>query len=90
MSVEDFLWKCPYKKYLGIECYGCGAQTAFLELLKGNFAEAFEIYPAIYSIILLAVIWLIYFITKKKKYQKMILPLIFLNIVIIVLQYYLH
>lgn len=88
--MDDFLWKCPYKKYFGIECLGCGAQTALLELLKGNFGKAFQIYPAIYTLILLAIVGLIYFLTKKKKYQKLILPLIFLNVLIIVVQYCLH
>ena len=90
MSIDDFLWKCPYKKYLGIECFGCGAQTALLELLKGHFGKAFQIYPAIYTLILLAIVGLIYFLTKKKKYQKLILPLVFLNVLITVVQYFLH
>lgn len=90
MSIDDFLWKCPYKNYLGIECFGCGAQTALLELLKGNFSKAFQIYPAIYTLIVLSIVGLIYFLTKKKKYQKLILPLIFLNVLIIVVQYFLH
>lgn len=88
MAIEDFLWQCPYKKYLGIECLGCGAQTALLHLLQGNFSEAWQIYPAIYPLIFLAFTFVLYLITKRKFFQKMLLPLVVLNVVFIIVQYY--
>ncbi|MBI3503082.1 MAG: DUF2752 domain-containing protein [Bacteroidetes bacterium] len=36
---------CFYKSVFGIECPGCGAQRAFIFLLKGNFSESFSTYP---------------------------------------------
>lgn len=50
---------CLNKKYLGMECLGCGLQRSAAFLLRGEFAEAFRIYPAIYplTLLLLALAW---------------------------------
>lgn len=38
---------CPYKAMIGFDCPGCGMQRSFIELLKGNFIESFQLYPAL-------------------------------------------
>lgn len=38
---------CPYKAMSGIDCPGCGMQRSFIELLKGNLIESFQLYPAL-------------------------------------------
>ncbi|OED43525.1 hypothetical protein AB832_02535 [Flavobacteriaceae bacterium (ex Bugula neritina AB1)] len=45
---------CLNKKFFGIECVGCGLQRSVLLLLKGDFIGAFQIYPAIYPLLLLS------------------------------------
>lgn len=35
----------------GIDCPGCGIQRSAMLLLEGNFAGAFKMYPAIYTLI---------------------------------------
>ncbi|MBS1917018.1 MAG: DUF2752 domain-containing protein [Bacteroidetes bacterium] len=37
---------CPSKKYLHIECPGCGFQRSAIALLKGDFYSSFILYPA--------------------------------------------
>lgn len=37
---------CPSKKLLHIDCPGCGLQRSFVALLKGEFVQSFQIYPA--------------------------------------------
>jgi len=49
--LEDHLLSCQWKDTLGVECLGCGLQRSFIHLLKGEFADAFFIYPAIYTLI---------------------------------------
>jgi hypothetical protein len=49
--LEGNMMPCMYKKYIGIDCPGCGMQRAFIELLKGNFAESFKIYPALLPVL---------------------------------------
>ncbi len=51
--MEDLLLPCLNKEIFGIDCYGCGGQRAFLMVLKGDFYAAFNLFPAIYPILLL-------------------------------------
>ncbi len=53
LSIEDFMLPCLNKKLFGVECMGCGMQRSVLLIFKGEFTEAFFMYPAIYSLILL-------------------------------------
>ena len=53
--LEKHMMPCMYKKYLGIECPGCGFQRAFILLLKGEFAESFAMYPPLIPILLLLI-----------------------------------
>jgi len=38
--LESHQLPCYYKKLLGIKCLGCGMQTAFILLLKGELIES--------------------------------------------------
>ncbi|WP_262493901.1 DUF2752 domain-containing protein [Flavimarina sp. Hel_I_48] len=44
---------CITKHYLGFDCMGCGLQRSALLLCKGQFMEAFTMYPGIYPLIFL-------------------------------------
>jgi Protein of unknown function (DUF2752) len=44
--LETHMLSCPSKKYLHIECPGCGLQRSIIALLKGDFSESFQLYPA--------------------------------------------
>ncbi len=46
---------CLNKKLFGVDCPGCGFQRSLHLLLQGEFAAAFQMYPAIYPMILLLV-----------------------------------
>lgn len=48
--IEKNLLSCPWKQ-LGLECTGCGLQRAVVHLLRGEFAEAYYMYPAVYTLI---------------------------------------
>lgn len=49
--LEQHQAACSWKHYFGIECPGCGMQTAFIELLKGNLAESLRVFPALLPMI---------------------------------------
>ena len=49
--VEDNMIPCLSKTLLGMDCPGCGLQRAIVLLLRGEFWEAFLMYPAIYALI---------------------------------------
>ncbi|WP_428744898.1 DUF2752 domain-containing protein [Tenacibaculum sp.] len=78
---------CLNKKLFGIDCLGCGIQRALSLVFQGEFIAAFKMYPAIYTLLLLAIIVGINFFYKIKYAQKIISILAILNIAIIVISY---
>lgn len=86
-SPEDYMLPCLNKTLFGVECLGCGIQRATLLVFQGEFLAAFKIYPAIYTLFILA-LFLIFNLFKKFKYDtKLRMGLIILNVVIIVVNY---
>ena len=53
ISLEDYMLPCLNKQLLGIDCPGCGLQRSVDLLFHGEFFAAFQMYPAIYPILLL-------------------------------------
>ncbi|GAB5563985.1 MAG: DUF2752 domain-containing protein [Winogradskyella sp.] len=86
-KVEDYMLPCLNKKFFGIECMGCGIQRSISLILRGEFIEAFYMYPAIYTLIsLIGFVVLNYF--KNFKYAtNIIIVLSILNVIIIVGNY---
>lgn len=65
--LENNLLACPYKKYFGMDCFGCGMQRSFIALLKGEFALSFYLYPALVPMILMFLFLIIHLIFKFEK-----------------------
>ena len=78
---------CLNKKFFGIDCLGCGIQRALSLLISGDFIAAFKMYPAIYTLLLLAVVVTLNFFYKVKYAQKIISILAIINVFIIVISY---
>jgi len=53
MGLQDYMLPCMNKKLFGVECPGCGMQRSAALLFKGEFAEAFFMYPGIYPLLFL-------------------------------------
>ena len=51
--LEQHQAACSWKSHFGVECPGCGMQSAFIELLKGHLAESVRIYPALIPMLIL-------------------------------------
>ncbi|MFV0564490.1 MAG: DUF2752 domain-containing protein [Flavobacteriaceae bacterium] len=83
-NLEDYMLPCVTKKYLGIECMGCGLQRSLLFFLKGDFIGAFHMYPAIYTLLPLVFIIFLNLFYKIKHYNKIINLLAILSVVIII------
>lgn len=85
---EDYMIPCVNKKIFGVECLGCGMQRSFVHVFTGEFAAAFKVYPAIYTILLLlAVIFVNFFVKFKFDFQIKI-GLIVLNAIVMVVSYF--
>lgn len=78
---------CFWKQLLNMDCLGCGMQRAFVLLCKGQFTDAFKMYPAIYSTILLFIILAIHLKYKLKQGHNLLLGLFILNIIITITNY---
>lgn len=85
--MEEYMLPCLNKKYLGFDCMGCGIQRSIALLFKGEFTEAFFMYPGIYPLIALLGILLINQFTSLKYANKAINILAILTIATIVISY---
>lgn len=88
MTTDDFMLPCMNKSIFGFDCLGCGTQRALLLILKGEFVEAFYMFPAIYTTILFIFILAFNFIDKSRNYHKIIIGLALTNAVIMVVSYF--
>lgn len=85
--MDEYMLPCLNKKYLGFECMGCGIQRSIALLLRGEFTEAFLMYPAIYPLIaLLGILVLNQFISFKYA-NKSIIFLAILTVATIIISY---
>lgn len=87
LQLEDYMLPCLNKKFFGVDCLGCGIQRALNLLIHGEFVAAFKMYPAIYTLLLLAIIVIVNFFYKVKYAQNIISILAVINILIIVISY---
>ena len=82
---EEYMLPCLNKKLFGIECMGCGLQRSISLIFQGKFIDAFYMYPAIYTLILMFFFIFLNIFNKNIKYAyKIIVTLAILNTVIIV------
>ncbi|MDO5971835.1 DUF2752 domain-containing protein [Flavivirga aquimarina] len=86
-TVDDYMLPCLNKKLLGIECMGCGLQRSIVLIFKGQFADAFYMYPAVYSLIILFVCIGINIFFKFKHSNRIIGALAIITIAIIIISY---
>jgi len=84
---EDFMLPCLNKKFFGIECPGCGAQRSFSLLFQGEFVEAFQMYPAIFTIIPLLGFLLADSFFKIRYANRIIIALMILSVILILGNY---
>lgn len=85
--LENHLFACQWKAYFHFECLGCGTQRSFIYLLKGEFLEAFNMYPAIYTLILLFSYSLLHIKFNFIRGVRIILSLFVINVIIILSNY---
>ena len=87
VDIEKYMIPCVNKKLFGVECLGCGTQRAFFMILEGNFNQAFQLYPAIYTTILFFAFLAMHFIDKSRNYHKIIITLAITNAIIMIVSY---
>jgi hypothetical protein len=81
---EDYMLPCLNKKFLGLECMGCGMQRSLSLIFQGEFIAALYMYPAIYTLILLISFALLNSFKNYKFATKIIIILAVINVILIV------
>ncbi|WP_308645064.1 DUF2752 domain-containing protein [Patiriisocius marinistellae] len=79
---------CLNKKLFGLECFGCGFQRATALLFRGEFIDAFKMYPAIYTLLLFGLFVFASMIWNIKYAYKIKIAFAILNGVIILVSYF--
>lgn len=87
MDINDYMIPCMNKSLFGVECLGCGMQRAVVLILKGEFKEAFYMFPAVYTTIILLVSIGLHFIDKTRNYHAIMRWMAIVNTFIMVISY---
>ncbi|NND78780.1 MAG: DUF2752 domain-containing protein [Maribacter sp.] len=87
LLMEDFMLPCLNKKFFGIECPGCGAQRSLSLLFQGEIAEAFQMFPATFTIIPLLGFLLVDNFFNIKYANKIIITLMVSSVMLILGNY---
>ena len=82
--MEEYMLPCFNKKLFGVDCMGCGLQRALALIFEGEFGAAFNMYPAIYSLIPLFLFIGINIFFKFKHSNKIIGSLAIITVVTII------
>ena len=86
-SVEQYMLPCLNKQLLGIECLGCGLQRSVVLLFKGEFIQAFFMYPAIYPILSFIIFLVLNTFLTFRRAEKIRFALISIIIATILISY---
>ena len=86
-GLDDFMLPCLNKTLFGIDCLGCGIQRSISLIFQGQFVAAYKMYPAIFTLFILAVFLIFNLFIKFKHDYKIKMGLIILNVIIVVISY---
>lgn len=87
LHAEEYMLPCFSKKIFGLDCPGCGIQRSVALILQGEFVAAFKMYPAIYTLILLFCFLILNNFYSVKFYNKIIITLTTITVVLILTNY---
>ena len=86
--MEQYMIPCPFKVLFGFDCLGCGTQRALYLILNGNFSEAFSLYPPIYSLIPLLIVFILKYFVVKQKLDDVFKLLLYVNSIVLPTSYF--
>lgn len=86
-GLDDFMLPCLNKTLFGVDCLGCGIQRSISLIFQGQFVAAYKMYPAIFTLFILAIFLIFNLFIKFKHDYKIKMGLIILNVIIVVISY---
>lgn len=87
LALENYMLPCFSKQLFGMDCPGCGLQRSVVFLLKGEFIAAFQMYPAIYTLIPLAGTLILNRLTGLKYANQLIIGLSISSVALILINF---
>ncbi|WP_425607784.1 DUF2752 domain-containing protein [Pinibacter soli] len=78
---------CPSKKFLHIDCPGCGLQRSVIAMLKGDAIESFYLYPATVPLFLTIILLLLH-LKCNFKYGAVALKSMYIFSAVIIFSFY--
>lgn len=85
--MEEYMLPCMFKSAFGFDCIGCGIQRAIVLVFKGNFTEAFHMFPAVFTTLLFFMSLALHLFDKKHTYHKIVILLAITNALIMIISY---
>lgn len=85
--LESHSVTCQFYENYHVKCPGCGFQSAFISLLKGNILDSIKTYPAILPLCLLTISLGLHLKLKSKWTTKSNLLLASLSIITILVNF---
>ena len=86
-GLDDFMLPCLNKTLFGLDCLGCGIQRSISLIFQGQFVAAYKMYPAIFTLFVLAIFLIFNLFIKFKHDYKIKMGLIILNVILVVISY---
>jgi Protein of unknown function (DUF2752) len=87
--IGQHLFACPSKKYLHIECPGCGFQRSVIYLLDGRLMDSLRLYPATIPLLSLLIFTCIH-LKYKFLHGAMIIKYLQFSVAIMILVFYIY
>ena len=85
--LENNMLSCQWKEQFDLDCLGCGMQRSLVHIIKGEFIDAFIMYPAIYTLIFMFAYLIFHIKYNFKKGSKVLLYLFITNVAIMLFNY---
>lgn len=56
--LQNHLLYCPFKKFTGIDCPGCGFQRSVIALFEGHLLSSIQLYPAAIPLLITGILYI--------------------------------
>jgi len=87
--MERNMLTCPSKRWLHVECPGCGLQRSLIALFRGDLHTSLGLYPA--TIPLVALLWFVALHLRYDfRYGAVVIKYLQLGVATIVLVFYIY
>ncbi|PZD77039.1 DUF2752 domain-containing protein [Mesonia sp. K7] len=85
--MEEWMLPCLTQKFFGFPCPGCGGQRALMLLFKGEFTDAFLMYPAIFPLLAMVLVFVSHQFFQLKNFSSVFTKLAIISVTLILINY---